>query len=100
MINVYECGMSSSSVYSFEEAWLFLEKYGYIIVDIEPGISVELRAGFTKQDNMVKKVIRVITDKEEIRLDAVSWNQGHELIDTRLLHEKLSGFIDTAYVGR
>jgi hypothetical protein len=92
--------LDSNPVYSFEEAWLFLEKYGYIIVEIEPGMSVEIRAGFTKQDDRVKKIIRVIAGKEEIRLGAVSWNKGHELINTKLLHEKISGFIDTAYVGK
>lgn len=92
--------MSNSSVYSFEEAWLFLEKYGYIIVDIDAGESVELRAGFTKQGNRVKKVIRVITGEEETRLDALSWGQEQGLVDTRLLREKLSAFINTAYVGK
>jgi hypothetical protein len=61
--------------------------------------SIELRSGFTKENGVVKKIIRVISGDGENRLDAGSWGQKHDVVDTRLLREKLSSYLDTAYIG-
>lgn len=91
--------MSNGSDYSFEEAWLFLERYGGVYLEVGEMGSIELRSGFTKENGMVKKIIRVISDDWENRFDAGSWGREHDVVDTLLLREKLSRYLDTVYIG-
>lgn len=44
--------------HSFEEVWRYLNSHGSAYITLESGKQVIARTGFTKKDNMVKKIIR------------------------------------------